>query len=78
MEECFLREQPTYQHNPEFLRNVAANEIERVDPIPWNPVPNDQHDANLGAVTDNDENREVFLVNIIQLKGAAPRIGARV
>lgn len=29
------------------------------------------NDANLGAVTNDDENEKVFLVNVIQLKGVA-------
>lgn len=68
--ELLLKEQSTYWHKPEFLRNNTTNEIGRIDPIPWNPVLDDQNDANLRAVTDEDENGEVFLVNVIQLKGA--------
>lgn len=34
-----------------------------------NSVPEDQSEANLGVVTDDDEDGEVFLVNVIQLKG---------
>lgn len=71
MEEGFLREQETYRHSSEFLKNVAGNEIGRIDQIPWNPIPNDQNGTNLGALMDEDENGEVFLVNIIQLEGMA-------
>lgn len=39
MEELFLREQSTYWHTPEFLRNVAENEIGRIKDIPWSPIP---------------------------------------
>lgn len=34
MKEGFLREQMTYRHNPEFLRNIGASEIRRDDRIP--------------------------------------------
>lgn len=52
-------------HNPEFLRNVVANEIAWIDPIPWNSVIDDQNDANLGAVIGDNENEEVLLVRVI-------------
>lgn len=34
----------------------------------------DQNDANLGAVTNNDENGEVTHVNIIHIKGVAQKL----
>lgn len=42
MEQQFLNEQSTFWHNSEFLRNIVANEIGRIDHIPWNHVPYDQ------------------------------------
>lgn len=69
MEELFLREQLTYPHNPEFLRNVVENEIGRIEDISWNPIPDDQNDINLGETMYETE--EVFLANVIQLKGTA-------
>lgn len=70
VEKRFLREQVTYRHNPEFLRYVAIDEIGRMD-ISIEPCPDDQNDANLGAVTDDDEDRDVTFVNVLQLKGMA-------
>lgn len=70
-EELFIREQSTYPHNPEFLRNVAENEIGRTTDILWNPILDDQNDVDLGETRDNDKNKEVFPTNVIQLKGAA-------
>lgn len=43
----------------------CPNEIRRIGSFPWNSVQNDQNDVNLGAVIDDDENREIFLVKII-------------
>lgn len=59
MEEQFLWEQATYRHNPEFLKNVATNEMSNIflrvsdRSHPWNPISDDQNDANLGAVTND-------------------------
>lgn len=39
--------------------------------IPRYHVPDDQNDANLVAIMDDDEDGEVFLINFIQLKGVA-------
>lgn len=74
MEEQFLKEQSTYRYNPESMRNVAKNEIGRINYIPWNPVPNNQNGINLGAVIDDHENEEVFLVNVIKIKGVARKL----
>lgn len=41
---------------------------------PKEPVLDDQNDANLGAVTDDAENREVFLFDVIQLKGVPRKL----
>lgn len=43
---------------------MAATQIGRADLFPFNPVLDDQNDAILGAVTDDDENGEVFLVTL--------------
>lgn len=45
--------------------------VGRIDHIPWNPVLDDQNDADLGAITNDYENGEVFLIKFIQLKGVA-------
>lgn len=71
MEEWFFQEQLSHRHNPKFLRKVAIQDIRRADHLHSGPVPNDYNDANLGAVTDNDENGDVTLVNVIELKGVA-------
>lgn len=71
IEKQFLKELSTFEHNPEFLRNITANEIGRIDNSLWNPILDDQNDPNLGVVTHNNENKEVFLFNVIQLKDVA-------
>lgn len=77
MEERFLRDQATYWHNLGFLRNDVANEIGRINCNPSNPALGDQNDTNLGGVANDDENEEVFLVNVIQLKGVAQKLEPR-
>lgn len=71
MEGLFLREKSSYRNTPKFLRSIAENETGRIEDVPWDPIPNEQNDVDLGETTDNDENKEVFPVNVIQLKGAA-------
>lgn len=71
MEELFLREKSSYRNTPKFLRSIAENEIGRIEDVPWDPIPNEQNDVDLGETTDNDESKEVFPVNVIQFKGAA-------
>lgn len=75
MEERFVQEQVTHRHNLEFLVNVIANEIGRIEHIPLNTVPNDQNNVNSGAIMDYDENEEVTLINVIQLKRFSSKIG---
>lgn len=45
-----------------------TNEIGRINYIPWNPIPNDHNDVNLGTVTDDNENEEVFIINLSNLR----------
>lgn len=35
MEKLFLKEQSTYRHNPEFLRNITENAIGRIEEVLW-------------------------------------------
>lgn len=48
-----------------------------MDHISWNPVLDNQNNANLGAVIEDNENENVFLVNIIQLKGVGRKYESR-
>lgn len=48
-------EQLTHWYNSKFLR-CGRQKYKKIDHIPRDPVPNDQNDVNLGALTDNDEN----------------------
>lgn len=70
-EEWLLREKATYQHNLEFLRNVAAREIGQIDHIPRNPVLEDQNEDNPRSDMDDYESGEVTFINVIQFKGVA-------
>lgn len=58
-------EQLTHWHDQEFLRNMAVRDIRRMGQLPWDPIWDDHNDAKLGEVTDDDENREVTLFNVM-------------
>lgn len=57
-------------HNQEFLRNLAVNDIGRID-TSVGTRSRDHNDANLEAITDHAEKGEATLVNVIQFKRAA-------
>lgn len=52
---------------------MAFHNIRRIDYLHLDPVLDDHNDGNLGVVTDDNENGEVTLLNVIQLK----RVGRR-
>lgn len=62
MEERFLQEQLTHQHNSKLLRNVAVNDIRRIEHIPLDLILDDHDDANLRPITEDIENGEITLV----------------
>lgn len=74
MEERFLQEQHTYWHNPEFLMNMTVNDTGTIDHTLWDSIPEDHNDAKVGAVTVDDKNGEVTLVDVIQFKGVARKL----
>lgn len=68
----FLKEQSTFRYNPKFLRNLAANEIRRIDHLSWNPFPDVKMTATWCSYRRRWEWRG-FLVYVIQLKCVAKK-----
>lgn len=58
-----------------FLRNVDIYELSRQQPL-WDPIPYDENDIKLGAVTDDEGEGGIAPINVIHLKGVARKLEA--
>lgn len=68
IKEQFLSEQMTSWHNQEILQSILANEIGRVNHVPWNAVPNDKSDVELGKSLKMTRMAKYSLLTVDHLK----------
>lgn len=50
---------------------MVIHDIRSTEHLHWDPILDNLNDSNLGAVTNDDEDGEVTLVNVNQLEGAS-------